>query len=83
VPYLKVVLYRLARLLQNGAMKPSTLITFLVLLPILYCPLALAQKNRDAGYSADRFVEDCRAAIVDYDSPSKRDIGSGGEHCIG
>jgi hypothetical protein len=63
-------------------MKPSKL-TLLLLPTLLLSSPAMAQKNETRGYVGDRLVKDCRAAIVDYDSPSKTDIGSDGEHCIG
>lgn len=55
--------------------------SFLFVLTTLCLP-PFAQKQLSL-YGGKRFINDCRAAIVDYDSPSKPQIGAAGEHCAG
>jgi hypothetical protein len=77
------VLFLSATLLQNGGMKLSGRTLLIILAIISICLQALAEKKVHSLYGGDRFINDCRAAIVDYDTPSKPAIGAAGEHCLG
>jgi hypothetical protein len=61
-------------------MKPYGFVFIFLLAP---CLPAVAQKKPNSLYGGERFISDCRAAISDYDSPSKPQIGAAGEHCVG